>query len=266
VEAATVDHRLRTNSAGEAAMVAEVCAGLGVPHAVLPVTVGTGSSLQRQAREVRYAALGQWAAEHGLAAVATAHHADDQAETLLMRLARGSGLAGLAGVREQRLLRPEVRLVRPLLGARKSELEALVAEAGLVAVDDPANDDPRHDRSWIRRLLAEDHGFTPERLARSATALGEAEEALSWMVATLSAERLVGDEDGLRLDAADLPAELQRRLLLAAFGRLGASEPRGPDMERALTALRSGGVSTLSGLKLAGGNPWLISPAPPRRS
>ncbi|HZU63565.1 MAG TPA: tRNA lysidine(34) synthetase TilS, partial [Novosphingobium sp.] len=119
VAAATVDHGLRPESAGEAAEVARICAGLGVAHATLPVSIGPGN-IQTEARTARYAALAQWMAAEGLAALATAHHADDQAETLLLRLNRASGVAGLAGVRARALV-PGSRLLllRPLLGWRR---------------------------------------------------------------------------------------------------------------------------------------------------
>ena len=265
VEAATVDHGLRPESGAEAAMVAEVCARMGVKHSIFPVTVPAGASSQRQAREARYEALGGWARQRGLCAIATAHHADDQAETLLMRLARGSGLAGLAGVREQRPLMPGVRLIRPLLDLRKSELVALVEAAGLKPVDDPSNHDGRHDRTRVRALLGTDGLLDPLRLARSAAALGEAEEALQWTVAGLAAERLRQDGPALLLSAGDLPPELQRRLLLAGLKQFGVAEPRGTDVERALARLRGGAACTLGGIKLEGGAAWRLSPAPPRR-
>ena len=265
VEAATVDHHLRAESAQEAAFVADVCARLGVPHATLPVHVGAGASLQAQARIARYEALGAWAAERGLAAVATAHHADDQAETLLMRLARGAGLGGLVGVRHSRPLARGVLLVRPLLDWRRSELAAIVAAAGLKAIDDPANRDPRHDRSRFRFMLAEADWADAERLADSARWLAEADEALEWALTPLIGTRLSGDSRALAVDPEGLPRELQRRLLIAAFERMGARRPRGPELDRVRKALAAGKPATLAGLKLEPGPPWLLTPAPPRR-
>ena len=265
IEAATVDHQLREGSAEEAAMVASLCEQLGIPHATLPVRVAPAASLQAQARTARYAALAAWATERDLIAVATAHHADDQAETLLMRLARGSGLSGLAGVRASRPLADGVKLVRPLLGWRKAELEAVVAVAGLTPADDPANRDPRHDRTRAREFLGRDDWPDPRHLATSAHHLADAEEALHFATGHF-ADRLTVEGGGLTLSAADLPRELQRRLLLAAISRLGDLPPRGPDLDRTLTTLINGGACTLGTLSLrAKDGRWHLAPAPPRR-
>lgn len=268
IEAATVDHGLRPESTGEAAMVAEVCAALGVPHLILLADwpAPPEANVQAAARAMRYRLLNEWAIDRGLAAVATAHHADDQAETLLMRLLRGSGVGGLGGTRARRALSEEVLLIRPLLGWRKAELEELVKSAGLTPVDDPSNRDPRHDRSRIRQMLNQSRWLDPSRLAASAAAIRDADEALNWALAPLIESRIRRDGDRLLIEPFDLPRELRRRLLLAAFAELGASPPRGPELIRAMEALERGGVATLSGLKLEGGTDWTISPAPPRHS
>ena len=265
VEAATVDHGLRSTSAAEARFVASVCAGLGVAHHVLHAKVAPGASLQAQARTARYRVLGAWAIECDLGAVASAHHADDQAETLLMRLARGAGLSGLAAARRRRVLEPGVMLVRPLLDWRRAELGAIVANAKLTAVDDPTNRDPRHDRTRFRGLLAESDWADPERLASSARWLADADEAIEWAMEGLVATRLSQDALGIAIDPAGLPRELQRRLLLAAFDRHDAPRPRGPDLDRALAALTAGKKATLSGLKLVGGERWRLEKETKRR-
>ena len=268
VEAATVDHRLREASADEARMVGELCQRIGVPHIVLAADwkgQAPTSNIQAQARTLRYEHLAQWAVKSRLPAVATAHHADDQAETLLMRLARGAGLSGLVGARVRRELAPGTLLVRPLLGWRKAELVALVAEAGLTPVDDPSNRDPRHDRSRIRQWLAGSDWADPARLAVSASAIRDADEALDWALAPLITSRIKQDGGGLVIEPFDLPRELKRRLLLAAFAELGAAPPRGPDLIRALEALERGETVTLSKLKLEGDTRWRLSLAPPRR-
>ena len=267
VEAATVDHGLRPESRAEAEMVASLCKRIGVSHAILTVAwpAPPKSNLQARAREARYEMLGDWALERGLTAVATAHHLDDQAETLLMRLARGAGIGGLGATRVSRPLVVNVRLVRPLLGWRKAELAALVASAGVKAVDDPSNRDPRHDRVRMREWLKRADWADPERLAASATWLNEADEALDWALVSLVEARVTRDGATLVIDSSQMPRELQRRLLLAAFADLGAPKPRGPELARALDTLRKGGKTTLSGLKLEGGPTWQLRPAPPRR-
>ena len=126
-------------------VAAAMCKQLGVPHRTLAAdwSEPPESNVQAEARALRYRLLNDWAMERGLTAVATAHHADDQAETLLMRLARGAGVGGLGGTKARRALSENVLLVRPLLGWRKAELVDLVADAGLQAIDDPTNRDPQ---------------------------------------------------------------------------------------------------------------------------
>ena len=267
IEAATVDHGLRAESADEAAMVAELCGRLGVSHRTLLADwpEPPEANVQAAARAMRYRLLNEWAIERSLTAVATAHHADDQAETLLMRLLRGAGVGGLGGTRSKRALSEEILLIRPLLGWRKADLEALVADSGLSPVDDPSNRDPKHDRSRIRQLLGSIDWLDPARLAASASAIRDADEAIDWEVAPLIESHVRRDGEALIVEPAGLPRELKRRLMLAAFAELAAPPPRGPDLMRAIEALEAGMTVSLSGLKLEGGLIWRLSLAPPRR-
>jgi tRNA(Ile)-lysidine synthase len=267
IEAATIDHALRPESRAEAEMVASVCKNMGVRHEILTVdwTGPPTSNVQARAREARHDRLSQWALARGLGFVASAHHADDQAETLLMRLARGAGIGGLGSVRASRPLADGVRLVRPVLGWRKAELAQLVKAAGITPVDDPSNRDPRHDRVRMREWLKRADWADPERLAASAGWLNEADEALDWALAQLAEARVKRDGAALVIDPSGVPRELQRRLLLAAFDELGAPTPRGPELARALDTLRKGGVTTLGGLKLEGAAKWRLAAAAPRR-
>lgn len=265
VEAATVDHGLRHESGEEAAAVSRVCRALGVVHSILPVrwAVPPNSSIQAQAREERYALLAEWAISRSIDAVATAHHADDQAETLLMRLGRGAGIAGLSGARPSRSLNDRVRLIRPLLGWRKAELAAIVAAAGLRPSDDSSNCDERFDRVKVRAWL-EAGSLDPARLAASAAHLRAADDALEWSSAQLIDERLIQREGAVEVDPSGLPQEYQRRLLLAGFARLVATSPRGADLVAAMARLAIGETLTLAELKLEGGSRWRLTPAPPR--
>jgi len=267
IEAATVDHGLRPESADEAAMVADLCGKLGVAHRTLVADwpEAPEANVQAAARAMRYRLLNEWAIERKLRAIATAHHADDQAETLLMRLLRGAGVGGLGGTRKKRALSEEVLLIRPLLGWRKSDLESLASSAGLVPVDDPSNRDPKHDRSRIRQLLSSADWLDPARLAASASAIRDADEAIDWALAPLIESHIRRDGDALIVEPADLPRELRRRLLLAGFAELAAPAPRGPDLMRAIEALEAGETVSLSGLKLQGGANWRLSLAPARR-
>jgi tRNA(Ile)-lysidine synthase len=271
IEAATVDHGLRPEGGDEARSVAAACARLNIPHVVLEPgwAQAPASNVQAGAREARYTALGRWAGERDLAFVATAHHTDDQAETLLMRLARGAGLSGLAGVRPVREMAKSPAIVRPLLGWRKAELVELVARAGLVPADDASNRDQRYDRTRARALLAATDWLNPARLASAAANLAEAEAALGWCASRLWEERACeGSKGGVVIDPAGLPRELRRRLLLAALTRMGvsANELPGPKLVRLLGELEAGRSATLGGaLVRPGPSGWTISRAPPRR-
>jgi tRNA(Ile)-lysidine synthase len=267
VRALTVDHGLRSDSRDEAAGVAALCAGLGVAHATLRWEgAKPAANVQAAAREARYGLMADWCRGEGVAWLATAHHADDQAETLLMRLARGAGLGGLAGVRSRRDL-GGVTLLRPLLAARRRELAAVVAAAGLPAVDDPANRDDRYDRTRARRLLAADDWLDAERVAASAAHLADAEAALDWAAELAWRSRASVAMDRIELDAAGLPRELQRRLVRQAIAQLaGPAVLKGPDVDRLLDRLAAAGSGTLAGVRAQGGTIWRFLPAPPRRS
>jgi tRNA(Ile)-lysidine synthase len=268
VLAATVDHGLRPESAGEAGFVAELCGELGVPHEILAVSVGTsGTGLQAAARQARYAALAAWMDRHAVPTLLTAHHADDQAETLLMRLQRGSGVGGLAGVRARGGLpgtEGRLAVVRPLLGWRRRELAGIVEAAGLQAVDDPSNADPDFDRVRTRARMAETEWLDITALARSAAALAEADDALDAMASQLFEER-ARREGGLSLDAVGLTPELQRRLVLRCLQSVASgAAPRGEQLTSLLAALAKGQVATLAGVKCTGGARWRFEAAPPR--
>jgi tRNA(Ile)-lysidine synthase len=269
VVAATVDHRLRIESRDEAKMVARVCEKLDVPHAVLDVDVQDDpAGLQAAARAARYAALGAFAAREGANWLATAHHLDDQAETLLMRLARGSGIAGLSGVRRARPLEGAtgITLIRPLLDWRKTELEEIVRGAHLRPARDPSNHDPRFDRTRARELLSA--GWPkPERLAAVAARLADAEEALGWSARAFAADRLQVEADSATLDASGLPHEYRRRLALAVFAALVPGVvPRGESLDHLIAALDAREIVTLGGLRAHPGPPWRFTREGPRRS
>ena len=271
VEAATVDHTLRSESTIEALHVEDICTRLSVPHTILNVTVPAGpAGVQAEARAARYDALQEWAASRGILHLATAHHADDQAETLLMRLQRGSGVSGLSGIRPVRPL-GHLLLIRPLLGWTKSELVHVVAGAGIEAVDDPSNRDRRFDRSTMRAFLSENPQFEPHRLARTAAAMQEADEALAWSATQLSEDRVTSAGGEWRIDVAGLPRELRRRLLsltIAEMRTAAGLKPAwtgGEDVEGMLSALESEGAATLAGIMARGGAFWHLRIAPPRR-
>lgn len=274
VLAATVDHGLRADAAAEAAMVAETCAALDVRHATLrPTTPIAGASIQAQARTARYDLLAGWAQAAGAAQLATGHHADDQAETFLMRAARGCGLSGLAGVRPVTQI-AGIRVVRPLLDWRRAELRAIVRRRELAFVDDPSNADDRHDRTRYRRLLHDHEWLDAAGIARSGTYLAEADADMRAVVDWLWRARAVVAEGEAWVDVTDLPREVCRRLARRAIGEvrdaIGVTRPdwsEGANIESLLDALTDGRRATQAGIvaSVRAGR-WRFRVAPPRRT
>jgi tRNA(Ile)-lysidine synthase len=271
VEAATVDHALRPESRSEAETVGALCSRLGIPHQILAARWNDrpATAIQERARSERYRLLGYWADERGLGALATGHHADDQAETLLMRLNRGSGVRGLAGMRP-RSIAPgsHVRLIRPLLGWRRTQLEDICEDAGLEPMADPSNEDKRFERVRVRHALTEADWLDRGAIARSAAHLAEADAALDW---AMKAEWRQSAREGgecITYRTNDVPAEIQRRIIARAVRRLateGESELRGAELDRLLSTLSEGESATIRGVLCRGGPEWRFTRAPPRR-
>jgi tRNA(Ile)-lysidine synthase len=183
--ALTVDHGLRPESAEEALKVEEWASALGFDHFTLhwddekPV-----SNIEAEAREARYTLLRDWCLEHGATSLMTAHHLDDQAETFLMRLVRGSGVGGLRAMSESRLLDenvPGLELFRPLLDVSKSDLIGLLREVKQPWFNDPTNDDESFTRAKVRSLkdVFGDLGLNENRIVATAKRMTLANEVLA---------------------------------------------------------------------------------------
>jgi tRNA(Ile)-lysidine synthase len=276
----SIDHGLRPEAAGEVALVERIAGERGIPFTQLAVTLAPGN-LQAQARAARYAALAKWAKDKGLGAVATAHHADDQAETLLMRLNRGSGLPGLAGVRARSTIaESEITLLRPLLSWRKAELAAVVAAAGITPAADPSNTNPAFDRARLRAQLAEADWLDPVALATSAAHLAEGWQALEWYAELDWHEMVMRDDTapgGLGYTyCANVPRVIAIETILRVIRELGGHATRA-EAARAWDRLWAGDNASLGGVLAQAGvervekvgvmmRVWRFRPEPARGS
>ncbi|QDM18383.1 tRNA lysidine(34) synthetase TilS [Tardiphaga sp. vice352] len=240
--AVTLDHGLRPEAAREARDVRRLAASLDIPHRTLRWTGAKPSAgLPAAAREARYRLLARAAKRHKATHILTAHTRDDQAETLLMRMARGSGLAGLAAMARQTRL-DGVVLARPFLGVPKARLIATLAKAKVGFAEDPTNQDPHFTRPRWRALMPKlaAEGFDSRNLARLATRLARANVALEGLVD--GAEQFLALRSGAArpgIDAcgfAGLTEEVRLRLLLRMIGRVGHEGPAGLGQAEALLA------------------------------
>lgn len=271
IEAASVDHALREGSRAEAEMVAEICNQLEVPHAILAAEWKRKpqTAIQERARAERYRLLARWLAERGLDDLLVAHHLDDQAETFLMRLNRGAGARGLAGMRPIAVIPgARARLVRPLLSWRRAELANICADAGITQADDPSNTDEQFERVRLRNALSGSDWLDLAAVARSASHLAAADVALHWATDREWDEQVSRHDRGI-VYRPRAPFELRRRIVrraVAALAREGQANPlRGRELDRLVGILSSGGTATLRGVLCSGGDEWRFSPAPVRR-
>ncbi len=235
--AVTIDHGLRAESKREAASVARLARKLKVPHRTLRWTgKKPKTGLPQAARQARYRLLGDAARKSGAAHVLTAHTLDDQAETVLIRLLRGSGMTGLGAMARLAKLPGDeeggIELVRPLLEIPKARLVATLKAAKISFADDPTNRDPRFTRARLRGLMPQlaAEGLDARRLALLATRLKRADtaieavtdQALDFLAAGVHAPGVMAFEAaGFFI----LPAEIGLRMLGRAVTRLGNEGP-----------------------------------------
>jgi tRNA(Ile)-lysidine synthase len=278
--AVTIDHGLRKASRREALDVARLAEALAVEHRTLrwrgpkPKT-----GLPAAAREARYALLADTARKIGAAHILTAHSRDDQAETVMMRLARGSGLTGLAAMARE-TARGDIAIARPLLEVPKAQLIATLRKAKIAYADDPTNRDSAFTRARFRELMPQliREGIDSRNLARLAQRLARANAALEAVVSVIEHSiGRVGDGGRIEIDTrafATLPDEIALRLLgraVGAVGREGVAELA--KLEALLAGLRAASMrqerlkQTLAGAVIVlGAELIVVQSAPPRRS
>lgn len=259
--ALTVDHGLRPESAAEAECVGGWLNTRGLEHHILRWSPGPlTADVQAAARAARYRLLEDWCAKHGVLHLLLAHHREDQAETFLLRLGRGSGVDGLsamAAITET----PRLRLVRPLLDVPRTRLRATLRAAGQPWIEDPSNLKPEFARVRLRALMPQlaAEGLSPERLAATAARLSRARSALEDLATDAAARHIHLHPSGWAECAPGLPSETAEvalrvlsRLLMAIAGR--DYPPRLERLERLLAGLRAGGRGyTLAGCRLVNG-------------
>lgn len=277
--AATIDHKLRAASKNEAKAVAKLSAKLCIPHHILewkgkkPIT-----GVQEAARDARFALFSKLAKETGADTLMTAHTRDDQAETVLHRMGRGSGIGGLAGIRRMHK-RGEIFLARPFLDLPKARLVATLKKLCIPFATDPTNKDTKYLRARLRKLapLLAKEGITSANLALMAKRIARANEALNRLADEAAFALRVDHAEARAFEARGfflMPEELSIRMLRNAVDAKGGEGPAelakvevlydglvsahlaGEDLKRTL----AGALVTLSKAAL------FVAAAPPRNS
>lgn len=263
----TVDHALRKGSAQEAETVAQWARADGMQtHILTRIGPIPDADIEAEARAARYALIGAWAKVQGIRTICLAHTEDDQAETFLMRLMRGSGVDGLSAMQP---LAPfpyadyagDLMIARPLLDVRRAELRQYLKSAQLNWIEDPMNDDPRFTRVRLRKAAPDlaALGFDTRRLATTAGHLSRVREALEHATVTLRSRITRPAADGILIDGAALTgadAEIALRLISALLMEVGGQiyRPRFERLDRLYQAIlqdKLGAGRTLHGCKIS---------------
>lgn len=258
VHAITIDHAIRPDSAAEAAKVAQWMAARGISHEIYRLQEALpAGDLQGQARAARYRALERICAERSILHLLTGHHREDQAETFMLRLARGSGVDGLAAMAAV-TPRRHIRILRPLLDVPRARLAATCAAMGQASVDDPSNRNPAFARIKLRQGwgVLDAGGLSADRLAQTAQHLGRARLALEDDTAALLARVVRYHEAGFaRLDPKGFnraSPEIGLRALVRVLQLVGGQyyKPRFERTERLYADLQRAVDRTLGGCRL----------------
>ncbi len=257
LSAVTVDHGLRAESATEAEFVAAACAKIGVSHETLKWnrSQSTGN-LQDQARRGRYGLITRWAQGRRITHIVLGHTADDQAETFLMNLARGSGIDGLAGMRH-RWSDDGITWTRPFLLQDRADLRAWLSRRGIAWVDDPSNEDTTYQRVKARKALAAlgPLGIDAQVLSGVTVNLASVRQALAHQTHEIAQRIARVDMGDVVIDRCGLqtaPSEVQRRLLIAALRWVSGAvyPPRETALIAADIAITRGKNHTLAGCRI----------------
>jgi tRNA(Ile)-lysidine synthase len=263
--ALTVDHGLRPESAGEAAQVRKYCNKLGIEHHILTwqpqgkPAAKPASAVQASARDARYQLLSEWCKAHDVLHLLTAHHQDDQSETLFFRLGRGSGLDGLACMSPVSVTH-NVRILRPLLDVPKSHLEATLSAGGQGWVEDASNQKTVYTRNFLRKQLQET-GRTQEinqQAANLASRLGTIRNHMENIAASYLTQAISLYPEGyaaIHMPAfKQLPREYGLKTLSALLATVGghAYPLRSEQNQRLYDEIMQGGITrrTLGGLQI----------------
>ncbi|MEL7131047.1 MAG: tRNA lysidine(34) synthetase TilS [Pseudomonadota bacterium] len=253
----TVDHGLREGTKEEIALVTDLCAKWDLQHHVEYWTGWDGQgNLQAAARDARYEIMADWAYANRISVIAVGHTADDQAETFLMRLARGSGVDGLSAM-QARVVRYGITWVRPFLGVERASLRHYLQASGIKWCEDPSNRSRDFERVRVRDALTVlgTLGITTEKLTEVADHMGRAREALNWQTFLAAQDMAQVIHGVIAIDLAKfrlLPQETARRLIVHTLSWTSQHSypPRKDPVARAIAAVRTGQSATLDGCQV----------------
>jgi tRNA(Ile)-lysidine synthase len=257
IHALTVDHVLRNDSAEEAALVVEWVKDFpNIHHVVLKCDwhEKPQTAVMEKARNARYDLMARYCRDHGIPTLCIAHHADDQLETFLFRLAKGSGLDGLTGMTEWSDLNENTAIFRPLLNVQHQQLIDYCIDQKLNWIEDPSNRDERFARPRLRQALMEE-GLDSLRFSKTLHRLSRAKDVLDWITDQARSDVLI---DGKTIDYKALisyPFDIQIRVLQAVIAEIGdVTHNYPPKLERVediLATIKPSKSATLHGCVLS---------------